>query len=60
QVEMTPDLTVSISIETPDDITTAQALDLQLALTEALGKPTTLQVTVIPVRRIAPSLLSEQ
>jgi uncharacterized hydrophobic protein (TIGR00271 family) len=55
-----PELTVSVSIETTEDITTAQALDLQLALTETLGRPTTLQVTVIPVRRIAPSAISEQ
>jgi len=59
-VEIGQDLNVSVSVETSEDITTAQTLDLQLALTERLGQPTALQVTVIPVRRIAPSLLSEQ
>jgi uncharacterized hydrophobic protein (TIGR00271 family) len=60
EVDIGPELTVMVSIETTEDITTAQALDLQLALTEKLGQPTTLQVTVIPVRRIVPSLISEQ
>jgi len=52
-------LTVSVSVETTDDVTAAEALNLQLALASELGQPTTLQVTVIPVRRIAPSALSE-
>jgi uncharacterized hydrophobic protein (TIGR00271 family) len=41
QIEKSPELMVSVSIETTDDVTTAQALDLQLALTESLGQPTT-------------------
>lgn len=59
-VEIGPDLKVSVSVETSDDITTAQTLDLQLALSQRLGQRTALQVTVIPVRRIVPSLISEQ
>ena len=45
-----------LSVETDGNLSTTHVLQLQLALEQELERPVALNVTVIPVRRLAPSL----
>jgi uncharacterized hydrophobic protein (TIGR00271 family) len=50
---------IKLSVETDHDLSITQVLQLQLALEEGIRRPVALDVTVIPVRRLAPSLPAE-
>ncbi len=58
-VEIGPVMEIDLSVETTEDVTPTQVLNLQLALLRRLDRPVSVNVTVIPVRRLAPRLPAE-